>query len=97
MPNYIGAKEEPDWWQNIRRERYAAHNGICYFCDKPVPEGKYVVHHKLQRMFAPESEQSLEGLLRRDGIHNKRNLAPAHPDCHNKHHRKFRQMWGAKA
>jgi hypothetical protein len=96
MPNYTGPKEEPATWWQIRREVYAMHKGICYFCNKPVPENKYIIHHKLQRRFVLESEQSLEGLLRRDGVHNKRNLAPAHIACHENYHNKNKRLFGAR-
>ncbi len=97
MPNYTGQKEAPKEWRDIRREIYERDKGMCYFCSKHVPREQYTVHHKLMRQFAPESEQSLEGVLRRDSIHNSRNLTTTHPDCHQKHHKKLVRMWGAKA
>ncbi|MBI2040567.1 MAG: HNH endonuclease [DPANN group archaeon] len=96
MPNYIGPKEPPQEWRDIRVEIYKEHKGMCHFCSKHVPEDSYTIHHKLMRQFAPESEQSLEGLLRRDGIHNRRNLVPAHPACHKKHHGKLVKLFGAR-
>ena len=97
MPNYIGPKEPPASWQTIRREIYERDRSMCYFCTKPTQENNYTVHHKLMRQFAPESEQSLDGLLLRDGIHNKRNLTTSHPECHKEHHKNLAKMWGAKA
>jgi len=97
MPNYIGPKEEPAPWSQIRREVYVRDKGMCHFCSKQVPENSYTVHHKLMRQFAPESERSLEGLLNREGIHNKRNLATAHPKCHDKHHYSLRGLFGARS
>ncbi len=96
MPNYVGPKETPKEWRDIRAEVYRLYDGLCHFCSKNVPRNNYTVHHKLMRQFAPESEQSLEGVLRREGIHNLKNLVPAHLKCHENHHKSLVRMWGAR-